>query len=104
MVRIRLVLLLTILATGLLAGCSTRTPGTATPAPNAQETETSSPDESPSESPDDGVPQVDDPLDASKFEDDPCLALDATQSGDLDLGASGTPVRAPSARLACGRT
>lgn len=92
MVHVRLVLLLTVVVAGLLVGCSTRTAGTATPATDAQGTdqpETSSQDAPP----EDGAPEVEDPLEASRFEDNPCLALDAAQRGNLALD-TGTPVRA----------
>ena len=92
MVHVRLVLLLTVVAT-LLVGCSTRTAGNATPATDDVQG-TDQPETSSQTEPDDGAPKVEDPLDASKYEDNPCLALDATQSDELGFGSSGSPVDA----------
>lgn len=76
----------------MVAGCTSVTAGNATPStdtPGSTPPETS---ESPSEGlPTDGAPKVDDPLDTSRFQEDPCLSLTSDQSKELNLGSSGSP-------------
>lgn len=49
----------------------------------------------PDELPSDGAPKVENPLDTSKFQQDPCQSLTATQSQGLDLGSAGKPIGMP---------
>lgn len=76
----------------LLAGCTGTSPGSAEPAPISSPEETTSSEES---LPSDGAPKVENPLDTSKFQQDPCLALTAAQAQELNVGAQGKPVPAP---------
>jgi hypothetical protein len=88
-VRVRQLLVLTALAATMSSGCTTATAGNATP-------ETDPPDSTQPETPSggiptDGAPKVEDPLDTSRFQEDPCLSLSADQSEELNLGGSGKP-------------
>lgn len=70
-------------------GCTTATVGNATSATDPPDSTQS---ESPSaELPTDGAPKVEDPLDTSRFQMDPCLILTSDQSEELNLGGSGKP-------------
>lgn len=76
----------------LLASCTTTSHGQATP-----ETTTSASTDSTSPSPTDdnadlptnGAPKVDNPLDTTRYQDDPCATLTASQATDLNLPATG---------------
>ena len=92
-------LLLGLLGVMLMGGCSTMTPGNATPAGTGT-SEVSSPQSQSSEPnsdelPTDGAPKVENPIDTSRFQQDACLSLTTTQSQQLSLGATGTPVDMP---------
>lgn len=77
----------------MLAGCTTVTGGSARPAPNGSPDSSEPGTESSSGTlPANGAPEIEDPLDTGKFEDDPCLTLDSAQSNGLNLGAAGEPV------------
>lgn len=85
----RLPLLAALLAVVVLAGCTTRSEGSPSPAPTS-ENQTS--DESPAgEEPDDqelpyaGAPAVDNPLDTARYQQDPCQSLTAAQAEALNL-------------------
>lgn len=89
-------LLLGATAVALLTSCTTNTAGQATPAPgDAPDTSsTTTPSEEPDtgDLPTDGAPEVDDPLDTTKFQKEPCLSLTSDQSeGIFGLSASGRP-------------
>jgi len=82
----------------VLAGCTTTSPGTAVPAPDATGTEsTSNPaptsDENPSgdELPSDGAPKVDNAIDTTRFQEDPCLTLTSQQAQQLAVPFPGKP-------------
>lgn len=83
----------------LLAGCTTTTPGQASPTPeNGSETSSDTTAQSGSpesdELPTDGAPKVDDPLDTTKFQENPCLSLTSEQSEDIfGLSPTGRPFR-----------
>jgi hypothetical protein len=88
-VRVRQLLVLTVLAATTLVGCTTATAGNATPAtdpPDSNQPETPA-----GELPTDGAPKVEDPLDTSRFQEDPCLSLTADQIEELNLGGNGKP-------------
>lgn len=74
------------------AGCTTASPGEATPAPTSEVSSTGS---APTSSgggglPSNGAPKVEDPLeDTSRFEKDPCSILTAAQTQDLKVPATG---------------
>ncbi|TCP56520.1 uncharacterized protein DUF3558 [Tamaricihabitans halophyticus] len=74
----------------LLAGCSTEEPGSAAP---AETQDTASPSTSAPGGTDDlpagGAPAVEEPLDTSKFEQDPCAALTVEQLNELNLPEQG---------------
>lgn len=81
-------------AVAMLTACTTTSPGRAEPAPT-RSTETTATDVPPSTSgeaqpsgkplPSDGAPKVKNPLDTSRFEQDPCLALTDAQVQQLNL-------------------
>lgn len=79
----------------LLAGCTSPTGGQATPAPGetpdtSSESTTTSDGPDPDELPTDGAPKVDDPLDTTKFQENPCLTLTPDQSeGIFGISPSG---------------
>ena len=80
-----------------LAGCTTTSSGD--PAP-ADDQPTSEPGESPSSAsaadlPYAGAPKVDDPLDTTEYQQDPCRTFTAAQTSELRLDASGKPIDAP---------
>ncbi|WP_132876612.1 DUF3558 domain-containing protein [Tamaricihabitans halophyticus] len=73
-----------------LVGCSTEEPGTAEPA--SPQSNGSSPSPSSNDDgglPGHGAPAVEEPLDVSKFEQDPCAALTPNQLNDLNLPEQG---------------
>lgn len=90
---------LTLLVTGLLCvalatGCTTVSQGE--PAPVTTTTTDTTDTTDPSETgdpggdlPTDGAPAVTDPLDTATFQQDPCRALTADQSTQLNVGSSG---------------
>jgi hypothetical protein len=78
----------------LLTGCTTTTAGQATPDPEGEPdtgtTTTESNEPNSDELPTDGAPKVEDPIDTSKFQENPCLSLTSEQSEDIfGLSASG---------------
>jgi hypothetical protein len=90
-------LLLGTTAVALVAGCATSTTGQATPAPGdapdaSSESSTPSDDPGSDELPTDGAPEVDDPLDTTKFVENPCLTLTTDQSeGTFGISPTGQP-------------
>lgn len=76
-------------AVAVVAGCTTSSEGSPLPVPTS-ETQTSV-----SEEPDDqelpyaGAPAVDNPLDTTRYQQDPCLALTASQAQEFNLGYPG---------------
>lgn len=83
----------------LLAGCTTAVNGQANPGSGDSTTSTSetttSSDSGSDELPTDGAPKVDDPIDTTRFQDDPCLSLTASQVEDLSFATPGQPFDAP---------
>jgi hypothetical protein len=83
----------------LLTGCTTTIDGQANPEsgdlPNPTSETTTSSDSGSDELPTDGAPKVDDPIDTTRFQDDPCLSLTASQVDDLSLGMPGQPFDGP---------
>ena len=80
----------------LTAGCTTVSQGEPAPATTGTtETTTQSPpsetDDPAEELPTDGAPAVTDPLDTTAFQANPCTALTAAQSTELNVGSSGKP-------------
>lgn len=90
-------LLTTILCCALVAGCTTTSAGNATPVGTAPSSpESASSEVAPAdELPTDGAPAVDDPLDTSAFQRDPCRALSRQQSEELNVGTAGKPNDGP---------
>lgn len=91
-------LLAGLLSIALLTGCTMQSPGTPRPTPNSSESEdqtqppTSSEDGPPeTDLPANGAPDVEDPLDISRFVADPCLVLTSTQAQGLNVPTQGTP-------------
>ncbi len=83
----------------LVTGCTTAVNGKANPGSgdsttSSAETTTSSGSGS-DELPTDGAPKVDDPIDTTRFQDDPCSSLTAAQVQDLSLSTPGQPFDAP---------
>jgi len=76
-----------------VAGCTTTSPGEATPAPTSEVGSTDSPPSSSGGSddlPSDGAPKVEHPLEnTSPFEGDPCSILTAAQAQELGLPTIG---------------
>lgn len=88
----RLLLTTSLLGFVFVSACTTTSHGEPRP---ATETSMSDSTSTPSESNDEdlpfaGAPKVDDPLDTSRFEKDPCQALTADQAESLNLPAKGT--------------
>ncbi len=74
----------------IVAGCTTVSPGEANPAStSAVSTTDSSSSTSGDGLPSNGAPKVNNPLEVSRFEQDPCSILTAAQAGGLSLSASG---------------
>jgi hypothetical protein len=89
-------LLVIALGAALLSGCTTTSAGEAGPAPTSSTedetgSETTSSPEEPDDLPSDGAPEVTDPFDAGRFEQDPCLALTESQAKALNIGYPGEP-------------
>jgi hypothetical protein len=84
------------LAVALLGGCTTTSSGEPGPATTGQ-SETESPQSSQSDEPDDlpsdGAPKVTDPLEADRFEQDPCQALTQSQVEEWNLVYPGKPFK-----------
>jgi hypothetical protein len=80
----------------LAAGCTVTTSGNGTPAtvPDTKAPSTS-PESASDELPTDGAPKVENPLETSTFEQDPCLSLTSVQTQNLNLSPSGSPVDMP---------
>lgn len=78
----------------VLAGCTTTSPGEATPEATTTGASTDSPPPSSDDNDDlpaNGAPKVDNPLDTTNFQQDPCTTLTATQATDLNLPSTGEP-------------
>jgi hypothetical protein len=81
----------------LLAGCTTTTAGQATSVPGSapetgSDTTTQSSEPGSDELPSHGAPKVTDPLDTTKFQENPCLSLTSEQSDSVfELSPSGEP-------------
>lgn len=85
-----------ILGLALASGCTTASHGSPRPATTEPTSENSTDNNTPGngggELPYAGAPAVDDPLDTSHFEDNPCDALTAEQTGPLNLPTTGEPM------------
>jgi hypothetical protein len=88
--RIRCTTLLVSLFCLAASGCTTPSQGEPTSAPTTGRT-TGPPQASGDEDdlPGNGVPQVEHPLDTSRFQEDPCTSLTAQQALELNVPASG---------------
>jgi hypothetical protein len=84
------------LAMTVVAGCTTTSQGKPIPATSIETTESSSPSSGGQDLPFAGAPKVDDPLDTTRFQQDPCQALTANQVTTI-LGGSvdGKPTDRP---------
>lgn len=82
-----------VVAVILLTGCTTTTAGQARPDAGSTPdpgTETSDSTSDPDEPPSGEAPKVEDPIDTTKFQENPCLSLTPEQTGgELDVGTSG---------------
>jgi hypothetical protein len=81
-----------------LTGCTTTSSGDPAPAddrPTAEPTETAPSSDPEADLPYAGAPKIDDPLDTSDYQQDPCQTFTAAQTSELRLDASGKPVDAP---------
>jgi len=86
-----------VLAIAVVAGCTTTSEGAPVPATTVETTSSGS---APSTSSDQelpfaGAPKVDDPLDTTRFQQDPCLALTPEQAEDLTFPPEGKPRAMP---------
>ncbi|GAB1511867.1 DUF3558 domain-containing protein [Actinophytocola sp. KF-1] len=87
---------LVVLSAVVLAGCTTTRQGDPNPATTVVESTTDSvPSAGDEELPFAGAPEVDDPLETDRFQQDPCQALTADQTRRLNLPPSGEPVDRP---------
>jgi hypothetical protein len=78
----------------LVAGCTTTSRGDPAPATTTEVSTVNStaPSSEEDDLPSHGAPKVDDPLDTTRFQQDPCLALTAEQAQDeLNLPPQGEP-------------
>lgn len=89
-----------LISAAAVAGCTTLAAGT--PVPGATPTSETTADQPPGSAPADeeklphsGAPNVADPLDISRYVDDPCLALTADQAEQLSLPHPGEPDETP---------
>lgn len=90
----RLLVLVALVGVSVLPGCTTTSTGDPAPAGGVSETvqtPSSSVEDEPGELPFAGAPKVENPLDTTDFQQDPCRALTAAQSRELNVGSSGTP-------------
>ncbi|MGQ0837710.1 DUF3558 domain-containing protein [Actinokineospora sp.] len=86
-----------------LTGCTTDQPGQAIPGdtPTVSTRPSSTPESptttsnNPAELPSDGAPKVQNPIQTTKFEQDPCLVFTQTQTAKLDVRSPGTPGPSP---------
>lgn len=97
-------LVLGLLGIAVLAGCTSTSEGSPEPAPTsdtAVESTSSSPPSSDTSAPGEvelpyaGAPKVDNPLDTTRFQQDPCQSLTATQAQELNVNSPGEPREAP---------
>lgn len=73
-----------------LTACTTTAAGNAIP-DRVNSTDVSTSGDAPDdELPTDGAPKVENPLDATHFEQDPCAVLTSEQAGELNVDANGT--------------
>ena len=80
----------------VVAGCTTTSQGEPIPVTSVEATDSGSPSSSGQELPFAGAPKVDDPLDTTRFQQDPCQALTATQiTAILDASIDGKPTDRP---------
>jgi len=94
-------LLLGLLSLAIAASCTTTSGGspepTSTSSDTTVETTDSTPPSSGSEGPEDrelpyaGAPKVDNPLDTTRYQQDPCQALTPTQAEELNVNTPGEP-------------
>jgi hypothetical protein len=75
----------------VLAGCTTPSPGEPVPATSVENTTTGSSPGNDPELPFAGAPKVDNPLDTTRFQQDPCQALTPEQVQPLGLPPTGAP-------------
>jgi hypothetical protein len=81
-----------LLGVALVTGCTTASTGEPRPAvePSVPASRASAPSGTDS-LPSDGAPKVDNPLDTTRFQQDPCLALTPAQLRLLNVGPAGEP-------------
>jgi len=94
-----------LLTLALVSGCTTTSQGEPRPATTTDtSTSISTPDTSDNgeELPFAGAPKVNDPLDTSRFEQDPCLSLTADQAQSLSLPSTGATLENVALGNGCG--
>ncbi|TDV50715.1 DUF3558 domain-containing protein [Actinophytocola oryzae] len=89
--RLRLALVVATLTLAVASGCTTTSAGSPFPGSSVK-TSTSGDTGSDGDLPTDGAPEVADPLDVSRFEQNPCEALTAEQTRTLNIPATGEPL------------
>jgi hypothetical protein len=85
-----------VLGLAVLVSCSTTSEGSPKPAPTndtgIESTDPTPPDTDPGDDlPFAGAPKVDDPMDTTRFQQDPCLSLTEGQAQELSLTSPGEP-------------
>jgi hypothetical protein len=88
-VRTRLAVLMAALSMALLSACTTATAGTPEAASSAHTSTPSEPTSDEEGLPSDGAPKVENPLDAARFEQNPCELLTPDQAQQLNVPATG---------------
>lgn len=97
----RYVLLVSLLGVAVLAGCTTTSAGEPAPGESRPTPETtgSAPSSDPSEElPFAGAPKVDNPLDTTDFQQNPCTTFTSAQTNELNVDVDGEPLDAPLGR------
>ena len=91
----RLLVVVVILAT--VAGCTTTSAGSPLPVPGEGTSESSGSEPSPTDAevPYAGAPEVEDPLDTTQFQQDPCHTLTSAQADKLNVKFPGEPDEGP---------
>ena len=93
MVLPKSLLVASLLTVALASACTTMSEGEPQPTPTENTTSTSTPDSGGDEElPFAGAPKVDNPLDTSRYEQDPCQSLTVEQTQSLNLPATGEPL------------
>lgn len=87
-----------LLGLAVVSACTTESPGDPQPVDSTFSSRTS---ENGEELPFAGAPKVEDPLDTSRYERDPCLSLTAEQAQSLSLPPTGVPMENAALSVGC---